>query len=215
MTGKKTSWVQIWKTSLADRKLRMDLIFTLLLLYFVLSLFTKFLLYVENRQGVLLNDPLLIKFTAIDLNVYIFILIYASLLAGLIVLTYHPRYFVIALQSYILMVVFRMAMMYVTPLEPPAGTIDLQDPLVFVVGTGQAIRKDLFFSGHTATLFLLYLTCRNKKLKIAFLASTVLVGLFVILQKAHYTVDVLVAPFVAYVSYRIVRYLHRRHLTDL
>ena len=212
MTGKRTSWIEIWKTSLADRKLRMDLVYTLIMLYFVLSLFTKFLLYVEGREGIALDDPLFHSFTAIDLNVYIFILIYLSLIAGLISLTFHPRYLVIALQSYMLMVFLRMALMYVTPLEPPMGTIDLQDPLVFMIGTGQAIRKDLFFSGHTATLFLLYLTCRNKKLKIAFLISTILVGILVILQKAHYTVDVLAAPLAAYVSFRIVRYFNRKYL---
>jgi len=39
------------------------------------------------------------------------------------------------------------------------------------------------------------------------LIGTILVGLSVILQHAHYTVDVLVAPFVAYASYRIALHI--------
>jgi membrane-associated phospholipid phosphatase len=93
--------------------------------------------------------------------------------------------------------------MYVLPLNPPIGTIDLKDPLIFVIGVGQKITKDLFFSGHTSTVFLIFLSVKNKKMKIIFLIAAILVGLFMMIQKAHYSVDVFVAPFVAFGVYKI------------
>jgi hypothetical protein len=124
-----------------------------------------------------------------------------------------PLGLVIALQTYSLLVLVRMAMMYTVPLDPPIGTIDLQDPLVFVVGTGQKITKDLFFSGHTSILFMMILVTRKKWLKYIFLINTFIVGSFVIIQKVHYTIDVLVAPFVAYTCYKIIIYLNTKYFT--
>lgn len=107
---------------------------------------------------------------------------------------------------------FRMLSMYVTPLEPPLNTIDLKDPLVFVLGTGTIITKDLFFSGHTATMLLLSLSAVNKKLKTIFLINTFIVALFMLIQKAHYSIDVIAAPFYAYCSYRIICFFHKKLL---
>ena len=140
-----------------------------------------------------MDDPVFHWFKAVDLNIVIFALIYGSLISGIVYLVRsNPRGLVIALQTYSLTIIVRMAMMYIVPLDPPIGTIDLQDPLVFIIGTGTKITKDLFFSGHTATLFI----------------NTLLVAVFVVLQKVHYTVDVMVAPFVAYGAYRFVSFLN-------
>ena len=99
-------------------------------------------------------------------------------------------------------------MMYVVPLDPPIGTIDLQDPLVFIIGTGTKITKDLFFSGHTATLFMIFLVTEKKWLKKVFFVNTLLVAVFVVLQKVHYTADVMVAPFVSYGAFKVVSFLN-------
>jgi membrane-associated phospholipid phosphatase len=178
------------------------------LLVIELALFSRFLLYVEARKGIYLDDPLFRMFEAIDLNVVTFSILYITLISGLTALSFNPRIFNIAIQTYILMVIFRTAAMYVTPLEPPIGTIDLLDPVVFMVGTGGTrLTKDLFFSGHTATLFIFFLALRNK-LRYAFLAAAAAIALCVVLQKAHYTIDVLAAPFFAYTAYRIILLMH-------
>lgn len=182
---------------------------TFVVLVLCVFLLSRFIIFVESRNGAVINDPLFAFFNAIVLNVPIFTLIYGSIVSCLVYLFInYPSRFIEALQSYSLLVVIRMAMMYVTPLDPPAGTIDLQDPLVFVVGTGTKITRDLFFSGHTSTLFLIFLLTVNRRLKYVYLASTILVGTFVILQKAHYTIDVLVAPFISYAVYKIILYLN-------
>lgn len=180
------------------------------LLVIELMLFSRFLLYVEARRGAYIDDPLFKMFEAVDLNVITFTILYITLITGLTALSFNPRSFIIAIQTYILMVIFRTAAMYVTPLEPPIGTIDLLDPVVFMIGTGGTkLTKDLFFSGHTATLFIFFLALRNK-LKYAYLAAAITIALCVVLQKAHYTIDVLAAPFFTYTAYRIIMLMHRK-----
>jgi hypothetical protein len=87
--------------------------------------------------------------------------------------------------------------------------IALRDPFVdFVVGDGSVLTRDLFFSGHTSTMFLLFLTATARPLRLLFIAGTMLVGACVLLQHVHYTIDVFAAPFFAYGSYRIVKNIH-------
>ena len=102
-----------------------------------------------------------------------------------------------------------MLAMYLTPLEPPIGTLNLQDPLVFIAGTGSVITKDLFFSGHTSMLFLLFLTAQNKILKYIFLILLFVVPILLLLQKAHYSIDILAALFFTYASFKIISFLHK------
>jgi hypothetical protein len=206
----KENWRKFWKKGVN----KVQLPVTVVVLFLTLHFFAQLLNFVEQRQGVILDDPVLNLFNPVRLDWLIFSLIYLSILTGLLFLLKYPKYFLIAIQSYILMDLFRMLSMYVTPLDPPLGTLDLQDPLIFVVGTGTVITKDLFFSGHTSTMFLLSLTAINKKLKVFFLISTFLVGFLVILQKAHYAIDVIVAPFYAYCSYKIIYYIQKKLMPE-
>ncbi len=192
-----------WKNFLGQRSNIYSLIAVLIILVITLSFFSRFILFIEDRKGFSFNDPILSLFNAIDLNVFIFLFIYSSLLGGLVYLSKYPFQLIKALSAYIILVWVRTLMMYSLPLDPPPGMINLQDPIVFLIGTGKLITKDLFFSGHTSTLFLIYLSVQNKKLKGIFLAAAIHVGFFVILQKAHYPVDVFVAPFIAYAAYKM------------
>ena len=99
--------------------------------------------------------------------------------------------------------------MWLTPLDPPYDVYPLMDPLVEYVGTGMPLTKDLFFSGHTSTLFLLFLVTPTGVLKRLFLACTVLVACAVLVQHVHYAIDVFVAPFFAYAAFAITRRLNR------
>jgi len=53
--------------------------------------------------------------------------------------------------------------MYSAPLDAPERLILLNDPFVQFIGSGEALTKDLFFSGHTATLFLLFLRSADQR----------------------------------------------------
>jgi membrane-associated phospholipid phosphatase len=109
-----------------------------------------------------------------------------------------------AVQLYSLMVAVRIVAMFLLPLNPPTKMIILNDPFVEFFGTGQTLTKDLFFSGHTATLFILFLVSENKIIKTIFLISTIAVAISVIMQHVHYSIDVFAAVFFAYACYKLV-----------
>ena len=194
-----------WKVFLADRKI--EILITVILFITILIIFSNFLSFIEERHGVVLSDPILNIYDPIDLTWLIFGSIYLSLGIAIISFATKPDLLFFALQSYSLLLIFRMIVMYVTPLEAPDNILALNDPFVQFFGTGNILTKDLFFSGHTATLFLFFLIADKKYLKVVFLIFTFIVALAVLLQHVHYTVDVVAAPIFAYVSYRIIKLL--------
>lgn len=204
-----------WKTYLNNPVSRVEFTVTILLLVITVFSFSRYLLFNETRHGAVLDDPLLKHFNAIDLNPVLFFAIYSSLIIGLVSFSFTPNRLLLAFQTYTLMVLFRMTAMYLVPLDPPPGCIDLDDPVVFILGTGQKIIKDLFFSGHTSTAFMLFQIARNKFLKGYFLIATITVGSCVILQKAHYTIDVFAGLVFSYASYQLVKSFHRKFKSDL
>lgn len=193
-----------WRDYFKTRSGRINAALTTGSVVLVLLFFSRFLETIELRAGVVLDDPVLELFRPTDLTWITFSLIYASLFLAVLHLLYQPRQLVLCLQAYGVMVLIRMAAMAALPLEPPPGTIVLSDPLVeFVVGTDKVLTKDLFFSGHTSTLFLFALVSTNPLLRFVFFLCSFAVAGCLLLQHVHYTVDVLVAPFVSYGAYRI------------
>ena len=199
-----------WKEFLKEKRNRAELVTSLILLAVVLTSLANFLNYVEARQGVLLPDPLLNLFKPIDLTWLIFALIYISLVVAIATFSKNPKRLLFAVQLYTLMVAVRIAAMYLLPLEPPATMIILNDPFVEFFGTGQTLTKDLFFSGHTATLLILFLVSEKKTIKTVFLISTIVVAIAVLLQHVHYTIDVFAAVFFTYTCYVVLEKLKMR-----
>jgi membrane-associated phospholipid phosphatase len=199
-----------WKIAFKSSKFKFEFTVTLVLLVLILKVLANFLNFVETRNGVVFNDPLLYLFEPVDLTWLTFGLIYVSLVAALTVFLKNPDLLVTAFQSYIVLTVLRITAMYLVPLNPPQKMIQLGDPFVEYFGTGQLLTKDLFFSGHTATLFLLFLLAGSKSLKIFFLISTIIVGVSVLLQHVHYSIDVFAAPFFAYFSFLFVKKIKGR-----
>lgn len=193
-----------WKEFLEVKRNKVDLAVTLLWLVVLLITLANFLNFVEARPGVVLSDPILNLFNPIDLTWLIFALIYISLVAAIITLLKDPKKLLFTIQLYILMIIVRIIAMYLLPLEPPAKMIIINDPLVEYFGTGQTLTKDLFFSGHTATLFILYLVTEKKIVKTIFLISTIVVAIAVLLQHVHYTIDVFAAVFFTYACYKLL-----------
>ena len=194
-----------WKSFFNIKRNNNEFILTIILLAILMISFSQFLQFIEKRNGAVLPDPLLNIFSPIDLTWLTFSLIYLSIIVFLISIIKEPDKLLIAMQAYGLMVIFRTIAMYLVPLEPPETMLLLNDPFVQLFGKGEILTKDLFFSGHTATLFLLFLLTEKKTLKFIFLISTFIVGISVLLQHVHYSIDVFVAPFVAYSSYRIIK----------
>ncbi|MEO8584525.1 MAG: phosphatase PAP2-related protein [Acidobacteriota bacterium] len=195
----RAAWTEAWR----DPRFRIRLALRVPALVAVLALLARFLEFAEARAGAVLPDPILALLPPRDLTWLTFTLIYLGLAFGVARLATEPRALVVALQAYVVMVLFRIAAMGVTPLEAPPGMIALEDPLVRLFGPGKLLTKDLFFSGHTSTLFLLALAVPGRRSKALFLGCTVAVGFSVLAQHVHYTIDVLVAPLFAYASFRL------------
>ena len=201
-----------WKSFFNNKRNRTEFIITVILLAVLMLSFSQFLQFIEKREGVSLPDPLLKAFNPLDLTWLTFTLIYLTMILFLFSVRKEPNKLMTALQAYGLMVIFRTIAMYLVPLEPPNTLLLLNDPFVQLFGKGEILTKDLFFSGHTGTLFLLFLLAENKTYKIIFLISTITVGLAVLLQHVHYSIDVFIAPFVAYGAFRVVTNMHRKKL---
>lgn len=216
-------WIRNWKEFFSAKKNVFIFFFNFLFLFASLNIFTQFLVFNENRNyTVQLNDPILESFNAVNLDTIAFAFIYISLISFLIYASFRPRLFMMAVTSYTFLVWMRLFAMYVTPLDVPAGAIEFNDPLVFLLGTGQPVMKDLFFSGHTSTLTLITLLTFNapnfssndiklkadKYFKYFLLLSLIIVALCVILQKAHYTIDVFAAPFFAFGVYALAKKIY-------
>lgn len=194
-----------WKEFAVKRSNIIIFVLTAILFLSCMLLFARFLLFIESRPDEAMQDPLMMYFQAKDFNIPIFILIYGSIFLAFAYLIPHPKLLTLGLHAYIIMLIFRTIIMYLTPLDVPVGTINLRDPLIFFLGPGKPVTKDLFFSGHIATLTILYLTAGKKFLKYIFFIVAVAVGLMILLQKAHYTTDLITAPFISYAAYIIAK----------
>lgn len=201
-----------WTEALRSRRFALLSVGTFCVLVAALLSLNSYLQFNERRSGVALPDPVLARLPALDLSWPTFALIYGTLIVAIASLARQPRPLLIALQAYSLLAIVRIGMMYTIPLEPPAGMIMLVDPLVRIFGGGQNWAKDLFFSGHTSTTFLCALSVRTPLLKLFCFSASASVAALVLLQHVHYTIDVLVAPFIAYGVLSLARALSARVL---
>ena len=202
-----TEPVLSWSEALRVRRFRLLAIGTLAGLIAALLALNSFLRFNEQRPGAVLVDPLLARLPALDLSWLLFALIYGTLALAVGSLLRQPRALLVALQAYALLAICRIGMMYTIPLEAPPGMIMLVDPFVRAFGDGPNWAKDLFFSGHTSTTFLCALSVRSRPLRLWCFAACLSVGVLILVQHAHYTIDVLVAPFVAFACARLAHQL--------
>ena len=134
-------------------------------LIFSIIYITKSLAVIDLQSGTLLYDPVhALLPAAIDWSNIIFFLTYSSVFLVLMDVIMKSPIQVLRLGFAIgLMKLLRSFSMVLIPLEPPVGIIALQDPLVsFMTPNHVVALRDLFFSGHCATMMILLLVTANK-----------------------------------------------------
>jgi len=184
-------------------RMRKAYLLTLLVALPVVASLPVFFAWIEKRPGVLPPEPLLQHLPGVDLSIPLFVLLYATIAYGLIRLLGTHELLLRGLQAYVVLLLLRMLTMWVWTLEPPPGLIDLTDPVTQVFYPGSTpFRKDLFFSGHTATLVLLALCMPARRDRSIMATTAALVGFAVLVQHVHWTVDVLAAPVFAWLAWR-------------
>lgn len=193
-------------------------IIALMLLSFLLVVsalyFSKiYLAFNETRTGWRLYDPVIDLIGPIDLSTPIFIMTYGCILIGLLCCLERPKKVIQMNLTILCLLSYRIACMYLVPLEPPVEIIPLQDAFLMNTTYGnQILVKDLFFSGHTASIVILYYLVEKKYISSFFLLMSVVVGSMLIIQHVHYTIDVIVAYAFAHLSYRSGLWLTDRAL---
>jgi hypothetical protein len=183
---------------------------TVLLVALSLYINVEIILYAQIRPAVPLNDPILGAVGPIRLTWPIFAVLWASIAIGVYCLAKNPPRLLMGLQAGALVISLRTIGIYLLPIEPLPTIIPLADPIAIYLGTGRLVTKDLFFSGHAAVMFLIFLSVEFPRMKLLLLAGTIFVSLGVMLQHVHYSVDVYAAPFFAYGSWRLVLLAHNR-----
>lgn len=189
-----TSWTDAWAFVAYKKKLLIiSALFTAVLLYY-----PYFFHFIQHRPGKALYDPVLNILPAADMSAYIFALIYATVGLGLFRAVQSPSLFLLFVCSCLFLSIARVITMTLIPLEPPVGLVQLADPILVPFYGHSHITKDLFFSGHTASVFFIHLFLQNKCEKLFTLVATALVGILLLIQHIHYTIDVVFAPLFVY-----------------
>lgn len=201
-----TTILQSWKDAFADKIFKQKFLGTFILFIIVLIFLPFFFQYIEKRNGIILNDFILKSIQPVDVSIAIFFMIWAISILMLVRAIQKPTIFILLLTSFTLLTVSRIFSIYFVVLNPPADLIILKDPLSNFFYGATYITKDLFYSGHTATMFLMFLCLEKKIEKWMALAASILVGVLVLVQHVHYSVDVLVAPVFTYMIYRFAKY---------
>ncbi len=194
-----------WPGAWAQPGYRRRLLLGLLLIFGALvPVCAPFYQFIQHRAGHPLADPVLARLPAHDVAGPIFLLMYGSCVAAVGWLLRRPQLFVRGVWAYLFLQLLRMATIWVLPLEPPVGILPFPDPFtehLFHVSTAIPITKDLFFSGHTATVALLALAVRGRWWRGALALAAAAVGGLVLVQHVHYVYDVLGAPLFAWLAY--------------
>jgi hypothetical protein len=196
---------QQWLKALQDNRFRIEISITTILLLGCAFTAPIVFNYIQQRNGIILQDFVLDILPSMDLSNWIFLTLYSLILLGVLQLTAYPFRFLMTLKAYVLLTLLRFITLLLVPLEPPQQITVLIDPFVQHLFYQQTITKDLFFSGHTSILLLLGWAMPRKWQKWFLYIGAIAVASMLLLQHAHYTIDILVAPGFTWLAIALAR----------
>lgn len=198
---------QAWIAALQSPKKRDKLLIGSFIVAIILSSLPIFFSYIQKRQGIVLNDWVLAHLPAYDVSLIIFTIIWGMATLIFIRALYNPTIYINYVWTLIFINIARMLTITFIALDPPNGLIHLTDPLTGVFYGHNVITRDLFFSGHTSTLVLIFLCLEKRNDKIIGFISIIVVMVLLLVQHIHYTIDVIAAPPIVYMIFVMVRKL--------
>jgi hypothetical protein len=191
-----------WKQAWSSLFFRTQLFGTLLVIVCLAIAWPTFFDFLEARSGPQLNDAFLNFFPAADISWIIFFFLYSGIIISIWSLTKYPARLLLAMQTYSLVTLLRMLSITLFPLNPPVDYIPLREPFAqLFVSDHRIISKDLFFSGHVATICSVYFPIIQKRIRWFVFICIVLVALGVLVQRVHYSIDVVFAPIATFACY--------------
>ena len=199
-----------WKQAWGNINFRVHFCIAILVIVCFGITFPTFFDFLEAREGPQLKDAFISVFPAADVSWVVFTFLYAGIFASLFSLSKYPLQLLIALETYCIVTMMRMLSITLFPLNPPIDYIPLREPFAqLFVNHHRIISKDLFFSGHVATICALFFPLVNKRTRIFVFISVLGVAVTVIIQRVHYTIDVAFAPLATFICY----YISKKFLT--
>ena len=199
---------QLWQNAYNTRGSRAKLLGAVIVIVIIINLLPSFFKHIEKRtDGVVLHDWILGHLPSYDLSVPIFILIWSM---GLLMMwrgLYNPRVCISYIWTLNFVCIARFATIYLVKLNPPIGLVPLIDPSTSAFYGHTFITKDLFFSGHTSTMVLVYLHLQKRTDKLIALVCAMALVFMLLIQHIHYTIDVVAAPFFVYGFWRLAKAL--------
>jgi hypothetical protein len=198
-----TSIKEAWKKAWGLPVTRWRLITIVILIPVFLFTLPYFFNYIEKRNGVVLNDWLLAQIPPHNVSIIIFSIIWGMILLILYRSLREPSILITYCFTLAFVTVARVTCISLVPLSPPIGFIPLTDPLSGVFYGEANITHDLFFSGHTATLMTIFLCLKGKTDRLIGLLAVVAIGILLVVQHIHYTIDILAAPVIVYMIYSL------------
>jgi hypothetical protein len=199
------NWTAAWQ----DSRFRWQLILAIAVFAIFPWKADDYFQWIQQRDGIVMKDVILANIPAKNVSTPIFAIIYLSVIYLIVRIIRQPKQFLWFAWAFNLETIMRFASIYWVALNPPEGLVDLHDPIaeLFIYGENLAITKDLFFSGHTATMvFVCYFLPMAKERKIAIALTSVLVILLMV-QHVHYSLDILAAPIATWVAIQLARRL--------
>ncbi len=194
------AWVRAWRT----RSFRVAVLVALVAGAGLMACVPVFFEHIGAEPGWWPPDPFIARVGPVDVTWLTFTVLYGGLVFAVVRAVPDPFLLVRGMHAYVLLQLLRMLAMELVTLEPPADIIPLVDPVtvVFYPG-GVPFLKDLFFSGHTATLALMVFISRGAVARWSMVVATIAMGSLVVVQHVHWTIDVLAAPLFSWLAWRM------------
>ena len=199
------NWTAAWQ----DSRFRWQLILAIAVFAIFPWKADDYFQWIQQREGIVMQDIVLAYIPARNVSIPIFGIIYVSVVYLILRIVRQPKHFLWFAWAFNIETLFRFACIYWVALNPPTGLVDLHDPIaeLFIYGENLAITKDLFFSGHTATMvFVCYFLPNKMERNIALLFTAVLVVLL-LFQHLHYSLDILAAPVATWIAIKLAKRL--------
>ncbi|MBK8505906.1 MAG: phosphatase PAP2 family protein [Saprospiraceae bacterium] len=197
-----------WSRTFSNYKMWVVLAGTALSMVPIIIFIVPYLHFIENRKGFALNDAVLNLLPVAELSKLIFFILYVTAMLVVFFCLKRPILLLQGIQMFIVLQYLRNICLFLTPLEAPVDIVPLQDPILeYFAYSNQPYLKDLFFSGHTASMVVFAILCwSNTFLRRLILILTVVMAYLLLVQHCHYTIDIFGGVVAALGVSRLVRF---------